>query len=196
MTTRTTVKTLLKPDPGQAEAQLEDLASRLAPQDRAAGGMVPLLGPPTPGSATRSHPAVLVAAEAGLVILDAGPAWRADPVNPTSLDSAPLHLRPSRMRFSPQDRTLTSNYDVHDVLTCVGMVDVVTVLASAPHDVASAETSVIGRVDRIYLTRNLADPAAGYVQKDLRDSEHRAIMLTLDQAKAPPEEMTKPQWLV
>jgi len=37
MTTRTITKTLLKPDPGQARAQLEELASRLAPQDSAAG---------------------------------------------------------------------------------------------------------------------------------------------------------------
>jgi len=37
MTTRKITKTLLKPDPGQARAQLEDLASRLAPQDSAAG---------------------------------------------------------------------------------------------------------------------------------------------------------------
>jgi hypothetical protein len=37
MTTRKIIKTLLRPDPGQARAQLEDLASRLAPQDSAAG---------------------------------------------------------------------------------------------------------------------------------------------------------------
>lgn len=37
MTTRTIIKTLLKPDPDQARAQLENLASRLAPQDSAAG---------------------------------------------------------------------------------------------------------------------------------------------------------------
>jgi hypothetical protein len=37
MTTSTIVKTLLKPDPVRAEVQLEDLASRLAPQDSAAG---------------------------------------------------------------------------------------------------------------------------------------------------------------
>jgi hypothetical protein len=37
MTTRTIIKTLLKPDPDQARGQMEDLASRLAPQDYAAG---------------------------------------------------------------------------------------------------------------------------------------------------------------
>jgi hypothetical protein len=221
-------------------------------------GMVPLLGPPSPGSATGNHPAVLVAVSAGLVILDSGPVWqpgagtqpawcealvqvpgwahplraysvdlpwrssveqrsqadrlatriaelarvgelavaggnwnsygRAEPIIPAALDSAPLHLRPSRMRYSPQDRTRTPNYDVYDVLACVGMEDAVTALAPAPHDVASAETGLIGRVDRIYLTRDLADAAAGYV----RDSEHQALMLTLDGAKAPPGAMTRP----
>ena len=153
-------------------------------------GMVPVLGPPSPGSAAGNHPAVLVAAERGpghrgcqprpghpvtarsppgvrrwcrvpgwaqpvraysvdlpwrssveqrsqadrlatriaelagvgeLAI--AGGNWnsygRADPVMPAALEAAPLHLRPSRMRYSPQRQTLTPNYDVHDVLTSV-----------------------------------------------------------------------------
>ena len=91
------------------------------------------------------------------------------------------------MRYSPQDRTLTPNYDVHDVLACVGMEDAVAVLASArsdPDDLASAGTSVNGRVDRIYLTRNLVGAAAGYMQQDMRASEHQALMLTLDGATA------------
>jgi hypothetical protein len=232
--------------PGGLRAHLWTTANTLA--------MFPLLGPPSPGSATGNHPAVLVAASTGLVILDAGPAWqpgagpqpawcealvqvpgwahplraysvdlpwrssieqrsqadqlatriaeraglgelavaggnwnsygRADPAIPAALDSAPLHLRPSRMRYSPQDETLTPNYDVHDVLACVGMEDVVTALAPTPHDVASAETGVIGRADRIYLTRDLAGAAAGYVRNDVRDSEHQALMLTLEGAKA------------
>ena len=220
-------------------------------------GMIPLLGPPSPGTIAGNHPAVLVDASAGLVILDAGPAWqpgagaqpawcealvqvpgwahllraysvdlpwrssvqqrsqtdqlatriaelaglgelavaggnwnsygRADPIIPSALDFAPLHLRPPRMRYSPQDRTLTPNYDVHDVLACVGMEDAVAVLASArsdPDDLASARTSVNGRADRIYLTRDLAGAAAGYMQQDMRASEHQALMLTLDGATA------------
>ena len=216
-------------------------------------GMIPLLGPPAPGSATGTHPAVLVAASAGLVILDAGPAWqpaagtqpawcealvqvpgwarllraysvdlpwrssveqrsqadwlatriaelaslgelavaggnwnsygRANPVIPAALDSAPLHLRPSRMRYSPQDRTLTPNYDVHDVLASVGMEEAGAALASArgdPDDEPSGGTSINGRLDRIYLTRELIGSAVGYVQRDMRNSEHRALMLTLD----------------
>jgi hypothetical protein len=215
-------------------------------------GMIPLLGPPSPGPATGSHPAVLVAASAGLVILDAGPAWppgvgiqpawcealvrvpgwprllraysvdlpgrssieqrsqadqlatriaelaslgelavaggnwnsygRADPLIPAALDSAPLHLRPPRMRYSPQDHTLTPNYDVHDALASVGMEDAAAVLASAPGD--PDVISVHGRVDRIYLTRDLVAAAAGCVRQDMRDSEHQALMLTLDGAMA------------
>src|SRR5947209_17417319 len=38
-------------------------------------GMVPVLGPPSPGSAAGNHPAVLVSTDAGLVIEDAAPAW-------------------------------------------------------------------------------------------------------------------------
>jgi hypothetical protein len=79
------------------------------------------------------------------------------------------------------------NYDVHDVLACVGMEDAVAVLASArsdPDDLASAGTSVNGRVDRIYLTRDLVGAAAGYMQQDMRASEHQALMLTLDGATA------------
>lgn len=38
-------------------------------------GMIPLLGLPAPGGGGGAHPAILVAASAGLVILDADPAW-------------------------------------------------------------------------------------------------------------------------
>lgn len=97
---------------------------------------------------------------------------RADRIIPAALDSAPLHLRPPRLRYSPQDQILTPNYDVHDVLACVGMEEVVTVRAFVPDDLASAETGVIGRVDRLYLTRDLSGAADGHVRKDMRDSEH------------------------
>jgi len=210
-------------------------------------GMVPVLGPPSPGSAAGNHPAVLVSTDAGLVIEDAAPAWpfsdgtqpawcevlvrapgwaqpvraysvdlpwrssveqlsqadrlatriaelagagelaiaggnwnsygRADPVMPAALEAAPLHLRPSRMRYSPRDQTLTPNYDVHDVLTSVSMDDAATV---APMSGDPEGTSVSGRVDRIYLARDLAGAATRYVQQEVPDSEHRAVMLTLD----------------
>ena len=41
--------------------------------------MTPVLGPPTPGSASGNHPAVLVATTAGLAILDTGPPRPARP---------------------------------------------------------------------------------------------------------------------
>ena len=145
------------------------------------------------------HLATRIAELAGLGELAvAGGNWnsygRADPVVPAALDCAPLYLRPPRMRYSSQDRTLTPNYDVHDVLACVGMQDAVDILPSAlsdPGNLTSAGTSVNGRVDRIYLTRDLAGAAARYVRQDMRDSEHQSLMLTLDGAMAaratPPE---------
>jgi hypothetical protein len=96
---------------------------------------------------------------------------------PAALEAAPFRLRPSRMRYSAQDRTLTPNYDVHDVLACVGMEDAV---GFAPEPSDPRETSPSGQVDRIYLTRDLAGAAVRYVQQDMPGSEQRALMLTLN----------------
>jgi hypothetical protein len=104
---------------------------------------------------------------------------RTDPVMPAALEAVPLHLHPSRMRYSAQDRTLTPNYDVHDVLACIGMQDAV---GSTPAPSDPGEAGPGGRVDRIYLTRDLVRAATRYIQQDLRDSEHRALMLTLNDA--------------
>ena len=111
---------------------------------------------------------------------------RADPVTPAALDSVPLHVRPSRMRYSPREQALIPNYDVHDVLACAGLVDAVAVQGlarSGPGEPASAVTG-IGRVDRIYLTRDLAGAAARYTQQDMPDGEHQVLMITLDGAVA------------
>jgi hypothetical protein len=97
---------------------------------------------------------------------------------PAALEAVPPHLRPSRMRYSPQDSNLTPNYDVHDVLACVGMEDVVP----APDDPEG--TSATGRVDRIYLARDLAGVEVRCVQQDTRDSGHPALLLTLNGAPA------------
>lgn len=210
-------------------------------------GMIPVLGPTSPGSATGDHPAVLVAAGADLVIVDAAPAWppgggtppawcealvqvpgwaqplraysvdlprrssveqlsqagrlatriaelagvgelaiaggnwnsygRADPVLPAALQAVPPHLRPSRMRYSPHDQSLTPNYDVHDVLASVGMNDAAAI-APAPGDLEG--TSASGRADRIYLARDLAGVAVRYAQQDTRDSGHPALLLTFN----------------
>ena len=67
------------------------------------------------------------------------------------------------MRYTPQDRTLSPNYDVHDVLASVGLHDAAAVLAPGrrdPHDLAPAGTSRGGRVDRVYLTGELAGAAS------------------------------------
>lgn len=229
--------------PGGLRAHLWTTANTL--------GMIPLLGPPSPGPAT-GDPAILVAASVGLVILDTGPpgwppgagtwpAWceglmqvpgwahplrgysvdlpwrssveqrsqadqlaariaeladlgelavaggnwssygRADAITPAALDLLPLALRPSRMRYSPQDRTLTPNYAVHDVLASVGMEDAAAILASGTHDLADLAPAGNGaRADRIYLARDLVAAAARYVRQDIGDPGHQALMLTLD----------------
>jgi hypothetical protein len=221
-------------------------------------GMFPLLGPPAPALATGTYPAILIAASAGLVILDAGPspgltgadpqpAWcealvqvpgwahplraysvdlpahssteqrsqadhlasriadlgelavaggnwnsysRADAITAAALEVAPRHLRPARMRYTPQDRTLSVNYDVHDVLASVGLEDTAAVVAPWQRDPPTGISSN-GRVDRIYLTRELADAASRHDQQDIGDGDHQALMLTLDGPRAaraiPPE---------
>jgi hypothetical protein len=112
---------------------------------------------------------------------------RADPVTAAMLEAAPLHLRPARMRYTPQDQALSPNYDVHDVLASVGLHDAVTVMAPGqrdPHDVTAAMTSRGGRVDRIYLTRELAAAASRHDQRDSENGDRRLLMLTLDGSRA------------
>jgi hypothetical protein len=217
--------------------------------------MIPLLGPPTPLSLTGNHPAILIAASAGLAILDAGPAayppgsgpqpawcealvqvpgWRrplhaysvhlpprssteqrsqadrlasriaelgelaiaggdwnsygrADPVSAIALAHQPPHLRPPRMRYTPHDQTVTPNYDVHDVLASVGMEDAAAFLPPGqrqPADLTATGTGNGGRIDRLYLTFDLTQAAARYIQQDTGGSDHHALMLTLDTARA------------
>lgn len=217
--------------------------------------MIPLLGPPTPLSLTGNHPAILIAASAGLAILDAGPAayppgsgpqpawcealvqvpgWRrplhaysvhlpprssteqrsqadrlasriaelgelaiaggdwnsygrADPVSAIALAHQPPHLRPPRMRYTPHDQTVTPNYDVHDVLASVGMEDAAAFLPPGqrqPADLTATGTGNGGRIDRLYLTFDLTQAAARYIQQDTGGSDHHALMLTLNTARA------------
>jgi endonuclease/exonuclease/phosphatase family metal-dependent hydrolase len=112
---------------------------------------------------------------------------RADEMSPATLDFSPLHLRPPRVQYLPQDQTLMANYDVHDVLAAVGMVDAVAFLR--PEQRQPAELTVTGingrgRVDRFYLTFDLTEAAVRYVQQDTGGSDHQALMLTLDTALA------------
>ena len=205
-------------------------------------GMIALPGPAMIGTA------ILVAVSAGLIILDAGPAWpswaggeaawcealvqvpgwlhplracsvdlsgrssseqrsqaehlasrvthlgdlgvaggnwssygRAGSVTPAAVDSVPRYARPSRLRYSPRDQALTLNYDVHDALACVGMADAAAI-QGGPGELTSADTD-IGRMDRIYLTRELAGAAARHTQQDTPDGEHQALMISLDAAR-------------
>jgi len=103
----------------------------------------------------------------------------------TALDLAPLHLRPARMRYTPRDRTLTPNYDV-TTLASIGLEDaaVQTPGQHHPSDLGPAGTSSGGRVDRIYLTWDLIDAAVRYARQDMGDSEHQALMVTLDGLRA------------
>lgn len=87
------------------------------------------------------------------------------------------------MRYSPQDENLTPNYDVHDVLAGVGMEDAAAVRTPELSD-RDGLPLPDARVNRIYLTRDLAGAATRYVQQDTRGSGHRALMLTLDGAAA------------
>jgi hypothetical protein len=98
------------------------------------------------------------------------------------------------MRYTPQDRTLSPNYDVHGVLASVGLEDVAAVVAPGqrdPHHDTPTGISSNGRADRIYLTRELADAASRHDQQDIGDNDHQALMLALDGPSAaraiPPE---------
>jgi hypothetical protein len=217
-------------------------------------GMIPLLGPPAPALVTGTYPAILIAASAGLVILDAGPipgptgagpqpAWcealvqvpgwahplraysvdlsacssteqrsqadhlasriarlgelavaggnwnsysRADTITAAALELAPLHLRPARMRYGPQDRTISPNYEVHDVLASADLHDaaVAAPRQQDPDELTQAGTSGGGRVDRVYLTGVLADAASRCDWQDIGDGDHQAMLLTLDGPRA------------
>ena len=81
-------------------------------------------------------------------------------------------------------------------LACVGLENAVAVLTPGqrdPHDLAPTGTSSNGRVDRIYLTGDLADTVSRYNQQDIGDSEHQALMLTLDGPRAARAIPTEPR---
>jgi len=51
-------------------------------------------------------------------------------------------------------------------------------------ELTAAGTNGGGRVDRFYLTFDLTEAAARYVQPDTEGSDHQALMLTLNTARA------------
>src|ERR1035441_8103313 len=82
---------------------------------------------------------------------------RADTIPANALDLAPLHLRPARMRYIPQDRTLTPNYDVHDVLASVGLEDA-AVLTSRSECAEPRAAAPAAGPDAVYPARPDPDP--------------------------------------
>ncbi len=105
---------------------------------------------------------------------------RADELPTELLEQQPLHLRPSRMRRTP-DGQLVANYDVHDTLASIRMCDAAVLLLPERREPSElAPTAANGRIDRLYLSRELAPAACAYSQRDNGGSDHQAVMVTLD----------------
>ncbi len=107
---------------------------------------------------------------------------RGEDLTADSLAAQPPHLRPARMRRR-YDGRLTPNYDVHDALTAIGMVDIAVHLPAGrrdPRELAPTGINGGGRVDRIYVSGELAPAAWGYAQCDTGGSDHQAVMAVLD----------------
>jgi endonuclease/exonuclease/phosphatase family metal-dependent hydrolase len=105
---------------------------------------------------------------------------RGDEITSAMLQSQPPHLRPSRMRRTP-DGQLAANYDVHDTLASIGMLDAAAFLPPGlrdPSELAPTAPSG-GRIDRCYVTRELGPAVSGYIQRDTGGSDHHALMVTL-----------------
>lgn len=65
----------------------------------------------------------------------------------------------------------------------VGLEDAAAILTPEQREPADLTTALIrggGRVDRIYITWELAGAAARYLQRDTGGSGHQAVMLALD----------------
>jgi len=111
----------------------------------------------------------------------------ADQISASTLAGLPPHLRPGRMHARP-GQPLAANYDVHETLAAVGITDAAAGLDPARRDPASLTPTGInggGRVDRVYLTRELWESGAvqAYAQKDGGGSDHQMIMITLGLAE-------------
>lgn len=96
------------------------------------------------------------------------------------LERQPLHLRSARMRRD-RDGSLACNFDVHDTLTTIGMSDVAAMLPPEQREPAElTPTAAHGRIDLVFLSRELSPAAARYVQRDTGGSDHQALLITLD----------------
>jgi len=111
---------------------------------------------------------------------------RGELITAEALAAQPRHLRPARMHCQP-DGGFLPNYDVHDTLTAkAGMADAAVQLRAGARDPAELTPTGInggGRVDRIYLSGELAPAACGYAQSDTGGSDHEAVMVLLDLSK-------------
>lgn len=97
------------------------------------------------------------------------------------LTGLPVHLIPTRMHVAP-DGTRTLNTAVHDLLTDMGLIDVAVLLPPEQRDPAPlTPTGITGvdRVDRGYVTPDLAPLVTSYRQARTGGSDHDAFMWTM-----------------
>lgn len=117
-------------------------------------------------------------------------------LTPQHLERLPPHLIPPRMRFNAARERLP-NYDVHDVLDSVGLIDAAAFMPAEcrePRELTPTGHSGVGRIDRFYATpHTLAAAMRCYRQQDTGGSDHQAILLTLDLAAAATAVPCKPE---
>lgn len=92
------------------------------------------------------------------------------------------HLIPPRMRLTDTGERLP-NYDVHDVLDSIGLIDAAACLPADRREPAGLTPTAdcgVGRIDRFYTTLTLATAIRRYHQKPTGGSDHHAILLSLD----------------
>jgi endonuclease/exonuclease/phosphatase family metal-dependent hydrolase len=110
-----------------------------------------------------------------------------DQLTAQTLASMSPHLRPARMHVRP-GHDLAPNYDVHEALASVGLVDVAAELdpdCREPRDLTPTGINGGGRVDRAYVTTELWEARAvqSYAQRDGGGSDHHMFMITLGLAE-------------
>jgi len=121
--------------------------------------------------------------ELGVVCGDWNCYARGDQLTADILASMPPHLRPARMRVG-LGKELTANYDVHDALTAVGLIDVAAGLPPScrlPHELTPTGINGGGRGDRFYVTGEVWESGAveSYAQKDGGGSDHHMALITI-----------------
>jgi hypothetical protein len=103
-------------------------------------------------------------------------------LTPKHLERLSPHLIPPRMRLTDTGER-QPNYDVHDVLDSVGLVDAAAYLPAdrrEPSELTPTADCGVGRIDRFYTTLTLATAMRNYRQQPTGGSDHHAILLSLD----------------